>query len=303
MRPVAEEFLAKIAAELEHALAQRARNGEPGRATRRVLARGKGWSVSDVICTSGPGDRSFEERHSCVSIAVVAAGTFQYRCGSGRSLMAPGSLLLGNPGESFECGHQHASGDRCLAFHYAPEYFAGLLPDPARSRPAFRVPRLPPLRELSPLVVRICAGLADPGYVPWQELGALCAARIAEFLTSVPTTAINGPPAAIARVTRVLRLIERHPGAALDLENLAQTARLSPYHFLRTFERLTGVTPHQFVLRARLREAALRLSEPKPARPRILDIALDSGFADVSNFNRSFRAEFGISPRAYALHK
>ena len=35
---------------------------------------------------------------------------------------------------------------------------------------------------------------------------------------------------------------------------------LSPYHFLRTFQRLTGVTPHQFVLRKRLREAALRLA-------------------------------------------
>ncbi|HEY3938445.1 MAG TPA: AraC family transcriptional regulator [Bryobacteraceae bacterium] len=297
--------MAKIAIALQQALTQRAANGELGRATRRVLARGKGWTVSDVICTSGPSDRSFEERHSCVSIALVAAGTFQYRCGSGRdlmgdALMTPGSLLLGNPGESFECGHQHASGDRCLAFHYAPEYFEGLLPDPARSRPAFRIPRLPPLRELSPLVARLCAGLAEDGYVPWQELGALCAARIAELVTSVPTTTVNVPPAAIARVTSVVRLIERHPDAALDLENLAQTARLSPYHFLRTFERLTGVTPHQFVLRARLREAALRLSAPKPARLKILDIALDCGFADVSNFNRSFRTEFGVTPREYA---
>jgi AraC-like DNA-binding protein len=156
------------------------------------------------------------------------------------------------------------------------------------------------LRELSPLVARICVGLADPGYVLWQELGALFAARVAELVTSVPTTAVNHAPAAVARVTSVVRLIERHPDAALDLENLAQTARLSPYHFLRTFERLTGVTPHQFVLRARLREAALRLSAPKPARPKILDIALDCGFADVSNFNRSFRTEFGVTPREYA---
>jgi AraC family transcriptional regulator len=68
------------------------------------------------------------------------------------------------------------------------------------------------------------------------------------------------------------------------------------YHFLRTFERLTGVTPHQYLVRARLREAAIRLS----AGPdRILDIALDCGFGDVSNFNRAFRAEFGVNPRAY----
>ncbi len=77
---------------------------------------------------------------------------------------------------------------------------------------------------------------------------------------------------------------------------LGREAGLSPYHFLRTFERLTGLTPHQYVRRARLRQAAMRLA----ADPgRVLDIALDSGFGDVSNFNRAFRAEFGVSPRGY----
>ena len=58
----------------------------------------------------------------------------------------------------------------------------------------------------------------------------------------------------------------------------------------------TGMTPHQYIVRARLREAALRLAAE---RAPVLDIAFDCGFGDVSNFNRSFRAEFGISPRAY----
>jgi AraC-like DNA-binding protein len=49
-------------------------------------------------------------------------------------------------------------------------------------------------------------------------------------------------------------------------------------------------------MRARLRRAALRLSSGKG---KIVDIALDCGFGDVSNFNRAFRAEFGMSPRAY----
>jgi len=93
-------------------------------------------------------------------------------------------------------------------------------------------------------------------------------------------------------------MIERRPSAALDLGSLARESGLSPYHFLRTFERLTGLTPHQYVLRARLREAAMRLAE-EPAK--VLDIALDCGFGDVSNFNRAFRAEFGASPRVYRL--
>ena len=61
----------------------------------RVLARGKGWAVSDIICTAGPHDRPFEEQHSSASIAIVVSGTFQYRSSIGQELMTPASVLLG----------------------------------------------------------------------------------------------------------------------------------------------------------------------------------------------------------------
>ena len=43
----------------------------------RIIARGHGWKVADVICTSGPQDPTFEERHSRYTIAMVLAGSFQ----------------------------------------------------------------------------------------------------------------------------------------------------------------------------------------------------------------------------------
>jgi transcriptional regulator GlxA family with amidase domain len=104
------------------------------------------------------------------------------------------------------------------------------------------------------------------------------------------------PRAALARVIDTLERIDDAPDAALGLQALAEHAGLSPYHFLRTFERATGVTPHQYVLRARLRMAAQRLADMPD---KIVDIALACGFADLSNFNRAFRAEFGVAPRAY----
>ncbi len=297
--------MGKVAAELQHALAQRAALSLPGRATARVLARGAGWTVSDVVCTSGPRDRAFEECHAGFSIAMVVAGSFQYRSNNGQDMMTPGSLLLGNPGQCFECGHEHGAGDRCLSFFYAPGHFENLAADsgPRGSKPGFRAHRLPAAREFSPLVARACSALAngdDPTARSWEELSIQLATRVVRLAGNLPADAGSAPPSAVARVTRVIRRIERRLDAGLTLETLALEAGLSRYHFLRTFERLTGLTPHQYLLRSRLREAATRLAiEPL----KITDIALDCGFGDVSNFSRAFRTEFGVSPRVYRSHK
>ena len=93
-----------LVADLERALARRASDGASGRTTARPLARGDGWSVEDVICTSGPADRPFEERHSQFSIAIVAAGTFQYRSTAGHALMTPGSMLLATTANASSAG-------------------------------------------------------------------------------------------------------------------------------------------------------------------------------------------------------
>src|SRR5262245_6858306 len=217
-------------------------------------------------------------------------------------MMTPGSVLLGNHGQCYECGHEHGAGDRCLSFHFTPEYFESVTAD-ARARGGrerFALRRLPPVRELSPLVARAAAALhrsVDDG--EWEELGVMLAARAVECDRGRTPAAASVSAAAIARVTEAIRAIEKRPDETLTLAGLARLAGLSRFHFLRIFESLTGVTPHQYLMRARLRLAATRL---QTGTSKILDIALDSGFGDVSNFNRTFRAEFGVSPRAYRLN-
>ena len=98
------------------------------------------------------------------------------------------------------------------------------------------------------------------------------------------------------RITRTLRHLCANVDQRHTLTDLAKLANLSPYHFLRTFKAVTGVTPHQWLLRTRLRDAAWRLSE---TREPVTGIALQTGFEDLSNFIRSFRAEFGLSPQRY----
>jgi AraC family transcriptional regulator len=290
--------LAKIAPELQQALTWRDVNGAAGTTSARRLAQGDGWTVSDVVCTCGPRDRRFEEHHVGFTVTIITAGSFQYRAADHRELMTPGSILLGNAGQTFECGHDHGRGDRCLSFGYTPAYFERLAADAGvrRGKLDFRVLRLPPLRALSALIARACAGVSGSLGSPWEELSLQISARAVQLERGLSPNEATIPASSIARVTRSVRMIEAHPNAKLTLATLAREAGLSSYHFLRTFQQLTGVTPHQFVLRTRLREAARRLAA-SPAK--ILDIALDCGFGDVSNFNHAFRTEFGVSPRAY----
>ena len=261
-----------------------------GKIAANILASGDGWNVGDVVCTAGPRDRPYEEQHSVWSIAVVVRGSFQYHSSCGAAVMSPGALLLGNCGQSFECSHEHATGDRCLAFHYTPESFDRW------GVPPFRIPRIPALPELAPWVAMAQLAVQAPYKVNFEELAWGLIGAVAEVVYASRKGECAPGPADERRVSATLRLIEAHFSDPLPLAQLASIAHMSAFHFLRTFRQVTRLTPHQYLLRTRLREAATRLA----TRPeRILDIALASGFGDLSNFNHAFRAEFGVSPRAY----
>jgi len=260
-----------------------------GKIAANILASGEGWNVGDVVCTAGPHDRPFEEQHSAWSIAVVVRGSFQYHSSCGAALMSPGALLLGNYGHSFECSHEHATGDRCLAFHYTPEFFERC------GGPVFRFPRIPALPELAPWVAMAQLAVQAPQKVSFHQLAWGLLGAVIDVVCPSRKGDRAPRPADERRISATLRFIEAHFSEPLSLAQLASTASMSAFHFLRTFRQVTGLTPHQYLLRMRLREAATQLA----TRPgRILDIALASGFQDLSNFNHAFRAEFGVSPRA-----
>jgi AraC-like DNA-binding protein len=204
--------------------------------------------------------------------------------------MSPGALLLGNCGQSFECSHEHATGDRCLAFHYTPEFFDRF------GAPPFPVPRIPALPELAPWVALAQLAVQAPQKVSFDELAWGLIGAVAEVARPSRQADRAPGPADERRVSATLRFIETHFCEPLPLAQLASIAGMSAFHFLRTFRQVTGLTPHQYLLRMRLRDAAARLA----TRPqRVLDITLASGFGDLSNFNHAFRAEFGVSPRAF----
>jgi AraC-like DNA-binding protein len=269
----------------------------PGPPATRSLAKGDGWCVHDVVCALGPDDRAFEEQHGDVSIAIVLEGSFLYRSETGRSLMYPGSLLLGNAGACFECGHEHGTGDHCLSFHFSQALFEEIAATVAGSH-RFRFPTamLPALRQLAGLIVKVEAGIRDETPLRMEELSiGIAEGVLATLAGEVPRTA--DPPARDRqRVSDAVRHIEKSADEPLALGDLARVARMSRYHFLRTFRQALGVTPYQLLLNLRLRRAATAL---KTSAEPVAQVAFAAGFGDLSTFNARFREVIGVTPRAF----
>jgi transcriptional regulator GlxA family with amidase domain len=119
---------------------------------------------------------------------------------------------------------------------------------------------------------------------------------VLETLSGTTRASASASPRDLRRVSNVLRHIEAHAEAPLNIDALAAVAAMSKYHFLRTFRRIAGVTPYEFLLGVRMRRAALALATtPAP----VTTIALDAGFGDLSTFHGRFREVFGTTPAAY----
>jgi AraC family transcriptional regulator len=254
-----------------------------------VLLRGP-VTIADYRCTAGPDDRPYTEVHESHSVSYVRRGSFGCRT-EGRSFeLVAGAVLVGRPGGEYLCTHDHhVCGDECLSFHFAPEIVDTIGDGPR----AWRSGSLPPLAELmvlGDLAQAVADGRADLGL---DEVGLMIAARFMRLAEDRPRRDRKLSPADRRRAVQAALWLDEYSHQPLTLEQAARQAGRSSFHFLRLFGAALGVTPHQYLVRSRLRRAARLLADADRA---ITDVALDAGFADLSNFVRTFHRAAGVSP-------
>ncbi|MCE9572952.1 MAG: AraC family transcriptional regulator [Deltaproteobacteria bacterium] len=258
---------------------------------RTVLAEGA-ITVADYRCDAGPADRAVPEAHAAHSISYVRRGSFGCRVRGQRHELVAGACMIGHPGDEYVCTHEHpCGGDECLSFQLAPAIVDELGGATAWLRGA--APPLPALMVLGELGQATARGQRGLGL---DEIGLTLAARFVALAIDRPAAARAPSPVDRRRAVRAALWIDAHAADELALVDVATEVGLSPFHFLRVFQQVVGVTPHQYLVRARLRRAARLLAGGDRA---ISDVALDVGFADLSNFVRTFGRAAGASPRRF----
>jgi AraC-like DNA-binding protein len=246
-------------------------------------------TVSDFRCSAVAGEKPFAELHRCHSISFVRKGSFGYHSRGRSHDLVAGSFLIGSPGTEFVCTHDHICGDECLSFFFEPE----LVETVGDRAEAWQIGAAPPLAELMVLGELAQAAAEGKSDIGLDEVGQLFASRFVEVVSGRSPNVAGATARDRRRAVEVALWIDAHSKRAIDLEQAAGQAGLSPFHFLRLFSGVLGLTPHQYLVRSRLRHAARLLVDEERS---ITDVAYDVGFSDLSNFVRTFHRAAGVSP-------
>jgi AraC-like DNA-binding protein len=266
-----------------------------------------GIRISDYRCAAGPEDKPFLERHSGFSISIVREGSFCYTTGGRKHLLGPGSVLLANADVEYSCSHEFGGKDRCTVFEYPAEVLEEIRAahsrwSSSRGSPFFSRPVLPLLPRIEAMHHMAWSAAQDTGEkIGLEEAAVTLAAAALSALadaddTSLPSRAARDPGINLDRANAASRFLEENYKEPVGLSEAAAAVHLSPYHFLRLFKHEVGLTPHQYLIRVRLRRAINLLRDTSLP---VTDVAYEAGFEDLSNFVRTFHRHVGCAPRSF----
>lgn len=124
---------------------------------------------------------------------------------------------------------------------------------------------------------------------------ALATHFVNHYSLEKPVDLAGSPISERQRLGAVIDYIEAHLTEDIGLSDLSLQAGLSKFHFSRLFKQTLGVTPHRYVVKRRIEQAAQRLKQGQP----IAQVAYHFGFSDQSHFTRAFKQVKGSTPRQF----
>ena len=131
------------------------------------------------------------------------------------------------------------------------------------------------------------------------ELKAYLYLFLHTLFTNIPVEVpdpINVDDAITDKIKIILKYIKENYTEQLTVKDMAEQLNFSEYHFMRFFKKHLGVTCIEYINNYRLDIAAKKLSTTNHS---IMEIALETGFNNISYFNKLFKEKFKLTPKEF----
>lgn len=160
---------------------------------------------------------------------------------------------------------------------------------------------LRPNNELFQIIINLLEKLMEISQKQGFGLDILRRCFMSELLVYLNEAAINenkhiGTDIVYSKkISHIIYFINQHLNDPLTLDSLSKKFFVSKYHLTRQFKEYTGFSLHQYIIKKRLIEATLMLQQGRSPT----EAYLECGFSDYSHFSRSFKIEYGVSPKNF----
>lgn len=249
--------------------------------------------IAGVELVEANSDRSFARHtHDQFGIGVIFAGAQTSASGRGQVEAGAGDIITVNPGEVHDGSPIGIHGRYWKMLYLDPEVVAAAAGDIKGDRrdPEFRHPVLTDPSSAKAFVV-LYAGLMEG-----KTLAGLAAESLLFELVERLMVEKRRPPVTTSSIARAKMMLDDAPAKDRTLDDLAREAGLGKFQLLRGFAKVTGLTPHAYLMQRRT-DMARRMIRQGTS---LADAAFSSGFADQSHMTRMFASKYGVTPGAYA---
>lgn len=233
--------------------------------------------------------------HDSFGIGVIEGGAQRSWSGCGLVEAGPGDLITVNPGEVHDGAPVGSEGRRWRMLYFEPAVVGALAHDLSEQKDdtlEFKAPVFADPVVARRLFLMLFRRLAKGGDIS----DIACEAALLDLLSRLSVRTAR-PSVKDTPIRRAKDFIDDHPERRIGLDALARLSGTSKFQFLRAFTRATGLTPHAYVVQARLKRARRLIAAGEP----LAAVAVRCGFADQSHLTRVFARSYGFTPGRAAI--
>jgi len=232
--------------------------------------------------------------HLGPAIGIVSRGAMKSYARGATHTLPTGTVFLINPGEVHAPGPVIREGWELRAFYFTNELYAELSQNLGMDQVLFS-DLFVNNEHLTRTLLSLHRSLERRG--SRLEFGSKMLSALGEVAQHYAESPLRNPgrKREHQKISRAKDFLIENHRRGITLEELAKVVEFSPYHLLRTFQSIVGLTPHDFLTQVRVERAKGSLSLGNA----IAEVAADTGFVDQAHLTRRFKEIVGVTPGRY----